>query len=67
MGPRTCYFCDKKLTPSFKDPETLSKFLSERGKIVPRIRAGLCAKHQKNVTKAIKHARHLALLPFVVR
>lgn len=64
---RKCFFHEKNIEPSFSDPETLSKFLTERGKIIPKVRSGLCAKHQKKMTKAVKQARHLALLPFVVR
>ncbi|HZQ29596.1 MAG TPA: 30S ribosomal protein S18 [Patescibacteria group bacterium] len=64
---RKCYFCESKKEPSFFDPTELSRFLSERGKIVPRSRSGLCTKHQKKITMAVKHARHLALLPFLSR
>ena len=45
--------------------EILRKFISDRGKISSRSRTGVCAKHQRSMTKAIKRARHLALLPFV--
>ncbi|MEK7092068.1 MAG: 30S ribosomal protein S18 [Patescibacteria group bacterium] len=64
---KNCYFCDEKKLPHFMDSEILSRFLTERGKIIGRSRNGLCAKHQRRVTTAIKHARHLALLPFLVR
>lgn len=64
---KNCYFCENKKNPNLEDVSELSKFLTERGKIVPRMRSGLCAKHQKKLTKAVKHARHLALLSFVVR
>lgn len=43
----------------------LQKFTSDRGKLYGRIRTGICAKHQRRLTSAVKHARHLALLPFV--
>lgn len=65
--PKECFFCKEEKTPSFADPETLRRFLSDRGKIIGRARSGICAKHQKAVTISVKHARHLALLPFTSR
>lgn len=65
--PKKCFFCENKKTPSFADSTDLSKFLTERGKIMPGLRSGLCAKHQRQATREIKHARHLGLLPFIVR
>lgn len=65
--PKTCYFCEEKKTPWYLQVSDLQKFVTERGKIVGRTRNGLCALHQRRVTSAIKHARHLALLPFVGR
>ena len=64
---KKCYYHEKKKEPTFSDTEELSKFLTDRGKILPSMRSGLCAKHQKRVAKAIKQARHLALLPFIIR
>ncbi|HEY9646038.1 MAG TPA: 30S ribosomal protein S18 [Chroococcidiopsis sp.] len=49
----------------YKDVELLRKFITERGKILPRRITGLTAKQQRDLTKAVKHARILALLPFV--
>ena len=49
----------------YKDPEFLKKFLNEQGKILPRRLTGTSQKYQKKVAKAIKRARHLAILPFV--
>lgn len=49
----------------YKDTDTLMKFITERGKILPRRITGVSAYHQKHLTKAIKQARHMALLPFV--
>jgi small subunit ribosomal protein S18 len=49
----------------YKDIDTLSKFITERGKILPRRITGVSAYHQKRLTDAIKRARHMALLPFV--
>lgn len=51
----------------YKDIETLSKFVTERGKILPRRITGVSAFHQKRLTQAIKRARHMALLPFVAQ
>lgn len=65
--PKECYFCKEEKTPSFTDSETLRRFLSDRGKIIGQARSGLCAKHQRRLTAGIKHARHLALLPFTSR
>ncbi len=63
--PKNCYFCAEKKEPSYLDVETLHRFITERGKIVGKARSGICLKHQREVTLAIKHARHLALLSFV--
>jgi len=60
-----CFFCQYQTEPSFKDTANLEKFLSPRKKIVNRERSGLCAKHQRNLTKEIKYARFLALIPYV--
>lgn len=65
--PKECFFCSEKKEPTFEEVSSLQKFLTERGKIIPRSRNGLCAKHQKAVTMNIKYARHLALLPFIAR
>lgn len=61
-GP--CPFCTTKTEPDYKEVEALSKLVSERGKIQPRSRNGLCQHHQRRATKAIKRARFLALMPF---
>jgi len=66
-APKECYFCQEKKEPEFSDTPVLNRFITERAKIVGKTRNGLCAKHQKRLTIAIKRARHLALLPFVVR
>lgn len=67
ITPKNCYFCDEKKTPWFDDTVSLSKFVTERGKIVSRAKSGLCALHQRQLTRAVKYARHLALMPFVQR
>lgn len=58
------YFSKYNVEPSYKDPETLKKFLTPRGKVLPRDKSGLSAKSQRKLTKQIKHARYLALLPY---
>ena len=64
--PKVCPFCDG-LELDYKKPEILRRFITDRGKIIGRSRTGVCAKHQRRLGKAIKRARHLALLPFVER
>lgn len=61
---KVCRFCvDNDLAIDYKDPKTLRYFVTERGKIVPRRISGNCAKHQRELTLAIKRARQIALLP----
>ena len=61
-----CAFCvDKIETIDYKDVPRLRRYLSDRAKIVPRRVTGTCARHQRQLTVAIKRARHLALLPYV--
>lgn len=62
-----CFYCKENKTPDFLEYEILSKFTSERGKILSRARTGLCSKHQRQTTNEIKRARYMALMPFVVR
>ena len=63
---KVCAFCVDKVTNiDYKDVAKLRRFLSERGKIVPRRVTGTCARHQRQLTTAIKRARHIALLPYV--
>ena len=63
---KVCSFCVDKIDYiDYKDSAKLRRFLSERGKILPRRTTGTCAKHQRQLTTAIKRARHVALLPFV--
>ena len=65
--PGKCYFCQEKKEPDYKDPETLSRSISERGKILSTARTGLCAKHQRRLARQVKRSRFLALLPFATR
>lgn len=61
-----CHFCtNQQATIDYKDVQTLQRFTSHYAKIVPKRRTGLCAAHQRQIAKAIKRARVMALLPFV--
>ncbi|HFB68406.1 MAG TPA: 30S ribosomal protein S18 [Calditrichae bacterium] len=63
---RICRFCEAgDVYIDFRDEKRLVRFLTEQGKIVPRRTSGNCAQHQRQLAKAIKRARHLALIPFV--
>ncbi|MBN1283253.1 MAG: 30S ribosomal protein S18 [Proteobacteria bacterium] len=63
--PRVCRFCaDKKLTIDYKDARLLTGYTTERGKIIPRRISGCCARHQRELTLAIKRGRILAFIPF---
>ena len=64
---KNCPFCANKTEPDYKEIGVLPKYVTERGKLLGRARTGICAKHQRGVTIAVKRARHLAMLPFVVR
>jgi small subunit ribosomal protein S18 len=62
---RGCMYCsDEALSIDYKDVQSLRYFITERGKVVPRRISGSCAKHQRELTVAIKRARNIALLPF---
>ena len=70
MRPRkrkkVCAYCvDKVEHIDYKDTAKLRRYLSERGKILPRRTTGICAAHQRQLTVAIKRARHIAMLPYV--
>ena len=62
---KVCVFCGKDNVVDYKNAAMLRKYISERGKILPRRVTGNCAKHQRAVTLAVKRARHLAILPYV--
>ena len=63
---KVCAFCvDKVEQIDYKDAQKLKRYLSERSKILPRRTTGTCAMHQRQLTDAIKRARHVALLPYV--
>jgi small subunit ribosomal protein S18 len=62
---KVCNFCADKIEHiEFKDVGKLRKFISERGKILPKRMSGNCARHQRELTIAVKRARHVALLPY---
>ena len=64
---KVCAFCaDKSTSIDYKDLNKLRRYISERGKILPRRITGTCAKHQRSLTVAIKKSRHVALLPYTV-
>lgn len=64
---RVCSFCvDKVESIDYKETHKLRKYITERGKILPRRISGNCAKHQRQVTLSIKRARNIALLPYVI-
>lgn len=63
---KVCNFCvDKATSIDYKDVAKLRKYLTEKGKILPRRMTGMCAKHQRELAVAIKRARQMALLPYV--
>jgi small subunit ribosomal protein S18 len=63
--PTHCSFCERSLEPDYKDVKDLRPLMTDKGKIVGRSRSGLCLQHQRHLTRAIKHARFMALLPYV--
>ena len=64
---KVCQFCvDKATFVDYKDVQKLKHFTSERGKILPRRATGACAMHQRQLTEAIKRARQVALMPYIV-
>jgi len=64
---RVCSFCaDKNAKIDYKNIGKLTKYITERGKILPRRISGTCAKHQRELTVAIKRARNIALLPYTL-
>ena len=63
--PRNCPFCKAKTAPDYKDVDALTKYMSDRAKIQGKSRTGICSKHQRRISVAIKRARHLSLLPYI--
>ena len=65
---KVCKFCTEKIDAiPYRDVRLLQGFVAERGKIVPRRLTGVCTTHQRRLTRAIKQARNIALLPFATR
>lgn len=65
---KVCNFCvDRVEEIDYKEIDKLKKYVSDKGKILPRRVTGTCAKHQRKLTVAIKRARHIALLPYTVK
>ena len=63
---KACPLCESGIRlVNYKDEKTLSRFITERGKIVPRRMSGMCARHQRQIARGIKRARFLALLPYI--
>ncbi len=64
---KVCVFCgEKSVAIDYKNTNMLKKYVSERGKILPRRITGNCAKHQRALTVAVKRARHIALMPYTI-
>lgn len=62
---KVCPLCaNKDLVLDFKNADQLKKFINDKGKILPRRATGACAKHQRDITLAVKRARHIAVLPY---
>jgi len=64
---KVCKFCTQKLKVDYKDVDVMRRFVTERGKILPRRITGTCSKHQRVLAVAIKRARALAFLPYVAK
>ena len=65
MRKKVCPLCaNKDLVLDYKNAEQLKKFINDKGKILPRRTTGACAKHQRDITTAVKRARHIAILPY---
>ena len=65
MRKKVCALCaNKDLVLDYKNADQIRKFVNEKGKILPRRATGACAKHQRDITLAVKRARHIAILPY---
>jgi len=63
---KVCRFCEREAAAvDYKDEYVLSRFISDRGKILPRRASGTCAPHQRQLAAAIKRARYIAVLPYI--
>jgi len=64
---RICRFCEnQEYFIDYKDEKRLMKFINERGKIIPRRISGTCSKHQRQVSRAVKRARQMAIIPYII-
>lgn len=61
---KVCMMCAKKANIDYKDPETLKRYINEKGKILPKRVTGNCARHQRFIATQIKRARAIALMPY---
>lgn len=67
MKKKVCQFCaNEEYTIDYKEHDKVKRFVSEKGKILPRRVTGNCAKHQREVVQAVKRARHIAILPYAI-
>ena len=65
MRKKVCALCaNKDLVLDYKNVDQMKKYVNEKGKILPRRATGACAKHQRDITLAVKRARHIAILPY---
>ncbi|MEK7592827.1 MAG: 30S ribosomal protein S18 [Patescibacteria group bacterium] len=64
---KNCTFCHTDTNPVYKEVAILEKYLTERGKLLSRAKTGICASHQRKLGVAVKRARFVAMLPYVVR
>jgi len=68
MESKVCHFCDQKMDEiDYKDSYLLRRFMNSQGKMYPPKKFGICAKHQRALANAVKRARVMALVPFVVK
>jgi small subunit ribosomal protein S18 len=65
--PNKCYFCENGGEPNYKDVLILRRFVSDRGRVLSADKTGICSKHQRKLSTAIKNARIMALLPYTDR
>lgn len=61
---KVCQFCSEKVAIDYKEVSILKRYITEKGKIIPRRNTGTCARHQRELSVAIKRAREMALLPY---
>ncbi len=62
---KTCHFCETKAAIDYKEEHLLDRFTNDRGKILPRRVSGTCARHQRQLSQAVKRGRFLALIPYI--